>query len=61
MLLAQVQSAAAPLLKRTAVKVAALRPSVGGEGAGGEETLHPPHPLCRSLSIQLKTVENMLL
>lgn len=57
-LLAQVQSAAAPLLERTAVKVAVLRPSVGG---GQTETLHPPRSLCSSLSIQLTSVENMFL
>lgn len=58
MLLAQVQSAAAPLLERAAVKVAVLRPSVGG---GQTETLHPPRSLCSSLSIQLTSVENMFL
>lgn len=41
MLLAQVQSAAAPSLEKAAVKVAALRPLVG---KGRTETLYLPRP-----------------
>lgn len=55
-LLAQVQSAAAPSLEKAAVKVAALRPLAGG-GGGGQKPNTPPS----SLSIRRRTVENMFL
>lgn len=42
--LAQVQSAAAPSLEKAAVKVAALRPLVGGGGGGGADG-NPTPPL----------------